>query len=99
LGDTQGNRRYSDARPPCGTGLVAGESGPLAVSSANLTGQHSSVTVSEAYEQFGDALGVYIDAGPVGHAYADARGNPGSTIVDASEAGLWWTLASSSATE
>jgi hypothetical protein len=40
-------------------------------------------------------LGVYIDAGPVGHAYADARGNPGSTIVDATEVdsgGTWRVL-------
>jgi L-threonylcarbamoyladenylate synthase len=82
LGDTEGTLAIRMPNHPVALDLLR-ESGPLAVSSANLTGQHSSVTVHEAREQFGDALGVYIDAGPVGHAYADAPGNPGSTIVDA----------------
>jgi len=94
LGDTQGTVAVRMPNHPVALDLLR-ESGPLAVSSANLTGQHASVTVSEAYERFGDALGVYIDAGPVGHAYADARGNPGSTIVDATEVdsgGPWRVL-------
>jgi tRNA threonylcarbamoyl adenosine modification protein (Sua5/YciO/YrdC/YwlC family) len=94
LGDTQGTVAVRMPNHPVALDLLR-ESGPLAVSSANLTGQHASVTVSEAYEQFGDALGVYIDAGPVGHAYADARGNPGSTIVDVTEVdsgGPWRVL-------
>ena len=84
LGDTGGTVAIRMPDHPVALDLLR-VSGPLAVSSANLTGQHSAVTVTEAYEQFGDALEVYIDAGPVGQAYADAPGNPGSTIVDASE--------------
>ena len=83
LGDTGGTVAIRMPDHPVALELLRA-TGPLAVSSANLTGQHSAVTVAEAYEQFGDALSVYIDAGPVGQAYADARGNPGSTIVDAS---------------
>jgi len=84
LGDTGGTVAIRMPDHPVALDLLR-VSGPLAVSSANLTGQHSAVTVTEAYEQFGDALEVYIDAGPVGQAYAGAPGNPGSTIVDASE--------------
>ena len=84
LGDTGGTVAIRMPDHPVALDLLR-VSGPLAVSSANLTGQHSAVTVTEAYEQFGDALEVYIDAGQVGQAYADAPGNPGSTIVDASE--------------
>lgn len=82
LGDTEGTVAIRMPNHPVALDLLR-RSGPLAVSSANLTGQHSSVTIQEALEQFGDTVGVYIDAGQVGHAYADAPGNPGSTIVDA----------------
>ncbi|MCF8548554.1 MAG: threonylcarbamoyl-AMP synthase [Pontimonas sp.] len=94
LGDTQGTVAVRMPNHPVALELLR-ECGPLAVSSANLTGQHAAVTVSEALQQFGDALGVYIDAGPVGHAYADAPGNPGSTIVDATRVasgGAWRVL-------
>lgn len=84
LGETGGTVAIRMPDHPVALDLLR-VTGPLAVSSANLTGQHSAVTAAEAYEQFGDALGVYIDAGPVGQAYADAPGNPGSTIVDASD--------------
>jgi L-threonylcarbamoyladenylate synthase len=83
LGETGGTVAIRMPNHPVALDLLRA-SGPLAVSSANLTGQHAAVTVAEAYEQFGDSLGVYLDAGPVGHAYAGAPGNPGSTIVDAS---------------
>ena len=51
-------------------------------------------TIEEAYEQFGDELAIYIDAGAVGEGYRDAPGNPGSTIVDASglDAGKPWRV-------
>ena len=91
LGETGGTVAIRMPNHPVALDLLK-ESGPLAVSSANLTGQHSSVTVAEAYEKFGDTLPVYIDAGLVGHAYADAPGNSGSTIVDAtavSSGGPW----------
>jgi len=84
LGETQGTVAIRMPDHPVALELLR-ESGPLAVSSANLTGQHSSLTIDEPMDQFGDAISVYVDAGLVGHAYADAPGNPGSTIVDASE--------------
>lgn len=50
--------------------------GPLAVTSANLTGQPAAVTVAQAQEQLGPAVAVYLDGGP-------APGGTASTIVDA----------------
>ena len=51
--------------------------GPMAVSSANLSGQPAATTVDEAIAQLGDAVAVYLDGGPLGG--GDARP---STIVD-----------------
>ncbi len=51
------------------------DNGPLAVSSANRTGEPPATTVEEAQEQLGDAIDVYLDAGPSAGAVA-------STIVD-----------------
>ncbi|MFT6972895.1 MAG: L-threonylcarbamoyladenylate synthase [Pontimonas sp.] len=68
------------------------QTGPLAVSSANLTGELSALDVDEAITQFGDRVPVYIDAGSVGHKYRDNPGNSGSTIIDAtkmSQGGPW----------
>ncbi|MBP3223652.1 MAG: peptide chain release factor N(5)-glutamine methyltransferase [Actinomycetaceae bacterium] len=48
--------------------------GPLAVSSANMTGQPPACTVDEAYAYFGDKVSVYLDGGEMRNA------NP-STIV------------------
>src|SRR5690625_7998863 len=50
--------------------------GPLAVSSANLTGAAPAKTVAEAQAQLTDSVGVYLDGGPV-------PGGVPSTIVDA----------------
>lgn len=38
--------------------------GPLAVSSANVSGQPAATTVGEARGQLGDRIAVYLDAGP-----------------------------------
>jgi L-threonylcarbamoyladenylate synthase len=51
------------------------ETGPLAVSSANLTGKPAATTAQEAEQMLGDSVAVYLDGGPGGAA--------GSTIVDA----------------
>lgn len=51
------------------------EVGPLAVSSANVSGQPPATTVDEARAQLGEAVGVYLDGGPAEHGVA-------STIVD-----------------
>ncbi len=59
------------------------ETGPLAVSSANLTGQPAALTAAEAQAALGDAVAVYLESGPVGAAYPEAESRTGSTIVDA----------------
>ena len=49
--------------------------GPMAVTSANRTGQPPATTVDEAVEQLGESVTVYLDGGPTRSATA-------STIVD-----------------
>ncbi len=49
--------------------------GPLAVSSANVSGRPAATTIDEAIEQLGDEVAVYLDAGP-------ASAPVPSTIVD-----------------
>jgi L-threonylcarbamoyladenylate synthase len=51
------------------------KTGPMAVSSANRTGEPPARTAQEAREQLGDAVAVYLDAGPSGDTQA-------STIID-----------------
>jgi tRNA threonylcarbamoyl adenosine modification protein (Sua5/YciO/YrdC/YwlC family) len=53
------------------------ETGPLAVSSANLTGEPAALTAAEAMAQLGDSVAVYLDAGE------SSGSRIGSTIVDA----------------
>lgn len=63
------------------------ETGPLAVSSANLTGLPAATTAHAAREMLGDRVSVYLDGGTVGSGYAAIGERPGdtsSTIVDAS---------------
>lgn len=52
------------------------ETGPLAVSSANLTGKPAAIDAHSAREMLGDSVAVYLDDG------ASMRGVP-STIIDA----------------
>lgn len=52
------------------------ETGPLAVSSANKTGEPAATTVQDAEAQLGDLITVYLDAGAT-------PGNTPSTIIDA----------------
>ena len=62
------------------------ETGPLAVSSANLSGRPSATTAQEAADMLGDAVAVYLDGGPAGADYEAIGERPGdtsSTIVDA----------------
>jgi tRNA A37 threonylcarbamoyladenosine synthetase subunit TsaC/SUA5/YrdC len=51
------------------------ETGPMAVSSANKSGQPPATSAAEAQEQLGYAVSVYLDAGPSGDPVP-------STIVD-----------------
>ncbi|MDM4763448.1 L-threonylcarbamoyladenylate synthase [Galbitalea sp. SE-J8] len=65
------------------------ETGPLAVSSANLTGRPAATTAAEAEAMLGDSVAVYLDGGAAGADHDGAAGpgaahrDPGSTIVDA----------------
>jgi L-threonylcarbamoyladenylate synthase len=58
------------------------EVGPLAVSSANLTGSPAARTAQAARDALGDRIAVYLDDGEVGREH-DGAPDPGSTIVDA----------------
>lgn len=49
--------------------------GPLAVSSANVSGHSAATSIGEAREQLGESVAVYLDAGP-------SAGAVPSTIVD-----------------
>ena len=51
------------------------EVGPMAVTSANLTGQPPATTAQEASDQLGGAVSLYLDGGP-------RTGGAASTIVD-----------------
>ncbi len=81
LGETRGTVALRMPAHPVALELLS-ETGPLAVSSANLTGQPAARTASEASEAFGNRVTVYLEAGEVGAAYPEAP-DPGSTIVDA----------------
>ena len=52
------------------------ETGPLAVSSANLTGKAPAIAADDARSMLGDSVSVYLDAGPSATGVA-------STIIDA----------------
>jgi tRNA threonylcarbamoyl adenosine modification protein (Sua5/YciO/YrdC/YwlC family) len=51
--------------------------GPMAVSSANISGRPAALTCDQAIEQLGDSVAIYLDGGPL----SDTSGAP-STIVD-----------------
>ena len=75
LGDAHGTVAVRVPAHPVALELLA-ETGPLAVSSANLTGQPAAVTAGEAHDQLGARVEVYLDGG-------QATGGSASTIVDA----------------
>jgi L-threonylcarbamoyladenylate synthase len=74
LGETFGTVAVRIPNHPLALELLA-ETGPLAVSSANLTGQPPGATAAEAKDQLGGRVAVYLEAGAVG--------GTASTIVDA----------------
>jgi L-threonylcarbamoyladenylate synthase len=51
------------------------ETGPMAVTAANVAGMQAPVTLEDARDQLGDAVSVYLDGGPLGAL-------PTSTVVD-----------------
>ena len=74
LGETKGTVALRMPSHPIALELLS-ETGPLAVSSANLTGKPAATTATEAAEMLGDSVALYLDAGP--------GGTVASTIVDA----------------
>ena len=74
LGETRGTVAVRMPSHPVALDVLS-STGPLAVSSANRTGQPPPTTAAEARDQLGDAVAVYLEAGSTGAAVA-------STIVD-----------------
>jgi tRNA threonylcarbamoyl adenosine modification protein (Sua5/YciO/YrdC/YwlC family) len=62
LGETRGTVAVRMPQHPVALELLA-QTGPMAVSSANMTGQPAATTAADAREQFGDAVEVYLDGG------------------------------------
>lgn len=74
LGETRGTVALRMPGHPIALELLA-ETGPLAVSSANTTGEPAATEAAEAEAMLGDSVAVYLEAGP--------GGQTPSTIVDA----------------
>lgn len=74
LGDTAGTVALRVPDHEVARALLR-RTGPMAVSSANLTGQDAALSVDEAIEQLGHSVAVYLDAG-------STPGNVPSTIID-----------------
>ena len=74
LGDANGTVMLRMPLHPVAIELLR-EVGPLAVSSANISGRPASVSAQQAREQLGDLVEVYLDGGP-------AEQQAASTIVD-----------------
>ena len=74
LGDTKGTVAIRMPEDAVALDLLR-ETGPMAVSSANLTGLPAATTAVVAKDQLGDAVSVYLDNGTV-------PGGVASTIVD-----------------
>jgi L-threonylcarbamoyladenylate synthase len=76
LGDTEGTIALRVPDHELARDILR-RTGPMAVSSANISGQPAALTCDEAIEQLGDSVSVYLDGGPLGGA-----GGAPSTIVD-----------------
>jgi L-threonylcarbamoyladenylate synthase len=74
LGDARGTVAVRMPLHPVAIELLE-VTGPMAVSSANISGRPPARTVAEAQEQLGDNVAVYLDGGPSASGVA-------STIVD-----------------
>lgn len=74
LGDAQGTVMLRMPMHPVAIELLR-EVGPMAVSSANISGRPAAHTAGEARDQLGDLVEVYLDGGP-------AQQQAASTIVD-----------------
>lgn len=74
LGDARGTVMLRMPLQPVALELLR-QTGPLAVSSANVSGQPAATTAAEAQRQLGDLVDVYLDGGP-------SEQQAASTIVD-----------------
>ena len=77
LGDTRGTVMIRMPLQKVAIELLQ-RTGPMAVSSANISGQPPATTAQEAHNQLGESVSVYLDAGP-------AEIGTASTIVDLSQ--------------
>ncbi|MGF3055741.1 L-threonylcarbamoyladenylate synthase [Microbacterium sp. YY-01] len=75
LGETRGTVAVRMPAQPMTLELLE-ETGPLAVSSANLSGEPAALTIDDAQRMLGDSVDVYLDHGPSTTGIA-------STIIDA----------------
>ncbi len=83
LGETRGTVALRMPSDTIALELLS-ETGPLAVSSANLTGRPAATTAADAQAMLGDAVSVYLDGGEAGAGYERSAGvDSSSTIVDA----------------
>lgn len=74
LGDTGGTLALRMPDHPVALALLRA-AGPMAVTSANLTGRPPATDVAAAVDSFGDTVGLYLDGGPT-------PGATPSTIID-----------------
>lgn len=74
LGDARGTVMLRMPLHPVAIELLR-EVGPMAVSSANVSGRPAAVTAGDARDQLGDLVDVYLDAGP-------SEQGAASTIID-----------------
>ena len=87
LGETRGTVALRMPADTVALELLS-ETGPLAVSSANLTGEPSALDARSAQAMLGDAVEIYLDGGSAGRDYGTegvATAASGSTIVDATD--------------
>ncbi|MGI9125925.1 MAG: L-threonylcarbamoyladenylate synthase [Mycobacterium sp.] len=74
LGDARGTVMLRMPLQPVALELLR-QTGPLAVSSANISGEPAATTAAEAQRQLGEGVDVYLDGGP-------SEQQAASTIVD-----------------
>lgn len=74
LGDADGSVALRTPNQPFTQALLR-RTGPLAVTSANRSGQPTPTTIEGVAEQLGERVAAYFDAGP-------SSGGPASTILD-----------------
>lgn len=74
LGETKGTVMLRMPLHPVALELLR-DVGPMAVSSANVSGQPPAASAADALEQLGEKVGVYLDGGPSGEPVA-------STVID-----------------